>query len=86
MTRLTRRADPPRGRLTGDGKGPWPQLPSCFPVCAFPGLTRAGEAHVAVQPGHGGSGTQPWASATAAVNPTATTKQQKLCSQGMNNA
>lgn len=74
MTRLTRRADPPRGRLTGDGKGPWPQLPLCFPVCALPGNTKAGEAHVAVQPSHVGNRTQPWDSATAAVNPTAATK------------
>lgn len=80
MTRLTRRADPPRGRLTGDGKGPCPQLLLCFPVWAFPGNTRAGEVHVAVQPGHSSSRTQPWQSATAAVNPTATTKEQKLSS------
>lgn len=29
MTRLTRMADPPRGTLTGAGRGPQPQLPSC---------------------------------------------------------
>lgn len=29
MTRLTRMADPPMGTLTGAGRGPQPQLPSC---------------------------------------------------------
>lgn len=45
VTRLTRRADPLRGRLTGDGKGPWPSF-LCASQCVHFQVIQEQEKHV----------------------------------------